>query len=281
MTEAKLEAWLEESRSFPPSKEFAQQANAQPTIYAEAEADPLAYWREQAKRLSWTKEPTKTLEWDLPFAKWFSDGTLNASYNCVDRHVEAGKGDKVAYHWVGDAEGESRTITYGELQKMVARAAHALSELGVKSGDRVAVYMPMIPEAIVTMLAIVRLGAVHSVIFAGFSAESLSSRILDSDCQVVVTADGAFRRGAPAPLKPAVDEALKSCPNVRAVLVVQRTKGDVEWVEGRDHWWHDIVDKQSDSTSANHLTRSTRCSSCTPQARPPSPRASSTPRVDT
>ena len=247
MSEAKLEAWLDETRSFPPTEEFAKQANAQPSIYAEAEADPLAYWRKQADRLKWTKEPTKTLEWDLPFAKWFSDGTLNASYNCVDRHVEAGKGDKVAYHWVADAEGESRTITYGELQKMVAKAANALTELGVKSGDRVAVYMPMIPEAIVTMLAIVRLGAMHSVIFAGFSADSLSSRILDSDCQVVVTADGAFRRGVASPLKPAVDEALKSCPNVRAVLVVQRTKGDVEWSEGRDHWWHDIVDKQKDT----------------------------------
>jgi acetyl-CoA synthetase len=247
MSEAKLEAWLDETRSFPPTEEFAKQANAQPSIYADADADPLAYWRTQADRLSWTKEPTKILEWDLPFAKWFSDGTLNASYNCVDRHVEAGKGDKVAYHWVADAEGESRTITYGELQKMVAKAANGLSELGVKSGDRVAVYMPMIPEAIVTMLAIVRLGAMHSVIFAGFSADSLSSRILDSDCQVVVTADGAFRRGVASPLKPAVDEALKSCPNVRAVLVVQRTKGDVEWTEGRDHWWHDMVDKQNDT----------------------------------
>ncbi|HEY5265449.1 MAG TPA: acetate--CoA ligase [Acidimicrobiales bacterium] len=247
MTEAKLEAWLEETRSFEPTKEFAKQANAQPSIYADANADPVAYWRTQADRLSWTKAPTKTLEWELPFAKWFSDGTLNASYNCVDRHVEAGKGDKVAYHWVGDAEGESRTITYADLQKLVAQAANALTELGVKAGDRVAVYMPMIPEAVVTMLAIVRLGAVHSVVFGGFSAESLSSRILDSDCQYVVTADGAFRRGAPSPLKPAVDEALESCPNVKAVLVVRRTGGDVNWVEGRDHWWHDVVERQSDT----------------------------------
>ena len=132
MTEAKLEAWLEETRSFPPSAEFAAQANAQPSIYDEADADSLAWWRTQADRLTWTKAPTKTLEWDLPFAKWFSDGTLNASYNCVDRHVEEGNGDKVAYHWVADAEGESRTITYGELQKMVAKAANALIEIGVK-----------------------------------------------------------------------------------------------------------------------------------------------------
>ncbi|HQU26981.1 MAG TPA: acetate--CoA ligase [Acidimicrobiales bacterium] len=245
MTEARLEAWLAETRSFAPSSEFTAQANVGPEIYAEADADPVAYWRRQADRLTWTKAPTKTLEWELPFAKWFSDGELNASYNCVDRHVEAGRGDKVAYHWVADAEGETRTITYADLQKMVAQAAHALTELGVKTGDRVAVYMPMIPEAVVTMLACARLGAAHSVVFAGFSAEALSSRILDSDCQVVVTADGAFRRGAASPLKPAVDEALKSCPNVRAVLVVRRTGGDVDWVEGRDHWWHELVERQS------------------------------------
>ena len=245
MTEARLEAWLAETRSFAPSSEFTAQANVGPEIYAEADADSVAYWRRQADRLTWTKEPTVTLEWDLPFAKWFTDGELNAAYNCVDRHVEAGRGDKVAYHWVADAEGETRTITYADLQKMVAQAAHALTELGVKAGDRVAVYMPMIPEAVVAMLACARLGAAHSVVFAGFSAEALSSRILDSDCQVVITADGAFRRGAASPLKPAVDEALKSCPNVRAVLVVRRTGGDVEWVEGRDHWWHELVERQS------------------------------------
>ena len=246
MTEAKLEAWLDETRSFAPSAEFANQANAKSSIYDEANADPVTWWRKQADALSWTTSPTKSLEWELPFAKWFSDGTLNASYNCVDRHVEAGRGEKVAYHWIGDAEGESRTITYGELQKMVAQTANALTELGVKKGDRVAVYMPMIPEAVVTMLAVVRLGAIHSVVFAGFSSEALSSRILDSDCQYVVTADGAFRRGTPSPLKPAVDEALELCPNVKAVLVVRRTGGDVNWVEGRDHWWHTVVERQSD-----------------------------------
>jgi acetyl-CoA synthetase len=171
----------------------------------------------------------------------------------VDRHVDEGRGDKVAYYWVADAEGETRTITYSDLQKLVAQAANALIELGVKKGDRVAVYMPMIPEAVVTMLAIVRLGAVHSVVFGGFSADALSSRILDSDCQFVVTADGAFRRGAASPLKPAVDEALKSCPNVKAVLVVRRTGGDVEWVEGRDHWWHDVVEKQKTEHVAEYF----------------------------
>ena len=246
MTEAKLEAWLDETRSFAPSPQFSKQANAQPSIYEEASADPVAWWRREAERLTWHDEPTNTLEWDLPFAKWFSDGTLNASVNCVDRHVAAGKGDKVAYHWVGDAEGESRTITYADLQSMVNKTANALIEMGVKNGDRVAVYMPMIPEAVVAMLAIVRLGAAHSVVFAGFSADALSSRILDSDCQFVVTADGAFRRGAASPLKPAVDEALETCPNVKSVLVVRRTAGDVNWVEGRDVWWHEIVERQSD-----------------------------------
>jgi len=247
MTESKLEAWLEETRSFAPTPAFAAQANAKPGIYEEADADPDAWWRRQADRLTWDQSPTKTLEWNPPFAQWFSDGTLNASVNCVDRHVAARNGDKVAFHWVADAPGETRTITYAQLQDMVCQTANALTELGVKAGDRVAVYMPMIPEAVVAMLAIVRLGAAHSVIFGGFSADALSSRILDADCTFVVTADGAFRRGAASPLKPAVDEALQDCPNVKAVLVVQRTKGDVAWTEGRDHWWHDIVDRQSTS----------------------------------
>ncbi len=246
MTESKLEAWLEESRSFPPSTEFAAQANAQPGIYNESSSDPVAWWRKQADRLSWHTPPTKTLEWDIPFARWFSDGKLNASVSCVDRHVAEGRADKVAYHWIADAEGEERTITYGELLKMVSQTANALQELGVKKGDRVAVYMPMIPEAVVAMLAIVRLGAAHSVVFGGFSADALSSRILDSDCHFVVTADGAFRRGAVSPLKPAIDEALLSCPNVEAVLVVKRTGQEVEWTEGRDHWWHEIVERQDE-----------------------------------
>ena len=246
MTEAKLEAWLDEKRSFPPSESFIATANAKPSIYDEAKADPEAWWRKQADRLAWDVKPTSTLEWDLPNAKWFSDGTLNASVSCVDRHVAEGRADKVAYYWVADAEGESRTITYGELQKLVAQTANALIELGVKKGDRVAIYMPMIPEAVISMLAVVRLGAAHSVVFGGFSADALSSRILDSDCRFVITADGAFRRGAPSPLKGAVDEALQICPDVKTVLVVRRTGGDVHWVEGRDYWWHDVVDRQSD-----------------------------------
>ena len=247
MTESKIEAWLDEDRAFAPGAAFASQANAQPSIYAEAAADPVAWWRTQADRLTWASEPMQSLQWDLPNATWFADGTLNASVSCVDIHVREGRGNRVAFHWVADAEGESRTITYHELLRQVCRTANALIELGVKKGDRVAVYMPMVPEAIFAMLAIVRLGAIHSVVFGGFSAEALASRILDSDCRFVVTADGAFRRGAASPLKPAVDEALKSCPDVAAVLVVQRTKGDVEWVEGRDHWWHEVVDRQDDT----------------------------------
>ena len=244
MSEAKLEAWLAETRRFAPSDAFVAQANADASIYEHANADPVEWWREQARRLTWHVEPDATLAWDPPVASWFADGTLNASVNCVDRHVSAGRGEKVAYYWVGDREGESRTITYAQLQVMVARAANALTELGVASGDRVAVYMPMIPEAVVTMLAAARLGAVHSVVFAGFSADALASRIQDADCTFVVTADGAFRRGTPSPLKPAVDAALASCPNVRGVLVVRRTGDDVEWVEGRDHWWHEAVERQ-------------------------------------
>ncbi len=246
MTEAKLEAWLDEKRTFPPSESFIASANAKPSIYDEAKADPEAWWRKQAERLVWDTKPTSTLEWDLPNARWFSDGTLNASVNCVDRHVNEGRGDKVAYYWVADAEGESRTITYADLHKLVCQTANALVELGVKKGDRVAIYMPMIPEAVISMLAVVRLGAAHSVVFGGFSADALSSRILDSDCRFVITADGAFRRGAPSPLKSAVDEALQSCPDVKTVLVVRRTGGDVNWVEGRDYWWHDVVERQSD-----------------------------------
>jgi len=247
MTEAKIEAWLEEDRSFAPSAAFSAQANAQPSIYDEASADPAAWWLRQSQRLTWDVAPTTSLEWDLPNARWFADGTLNASVSCVDVHVREGRGERVAFHWVADAEGEARTITYHELLRQVSRTANALIELGVKKGDRVAVYMPMIPEAIFTMLAVVRLGAIHSVVFGGFSADALASRILDSDCRFVVTADGAFRRGVASPLKPAVDEALKSCPDVSAVLVVRRTEGDVGWVEGRDHWWHEVVERQSDT----------------------------------
>jgi len=245
-----LSALLHETRQFPPPEEFARQANAQPGIYEEAAADPEAWWAAQAERLTWDRHWDTVLEWDLPYAKWFVGGRLNAAYNCVDRHVENGLGDRVAFHWVGEPEGETRTITYADLQRMVCQAANGLIELGVEAGDRVAIYMPMIPEAVVAMLACARLGAPHSVIFGGFSSEALSGRILDADCRVVITADGGFRRGDASALKPNVDQALEQCPDVRSVLVVRRTGQDVSWTDGRDVWWHDLVDRQSDQHAA-------------------------------
>jgi acetyl-CoA synthetase len=242
--EEAVEALLHEERTFPPSAEFAAQANAQPGIYAEANANPEAWWAEQARNLEWATPFTKVLEWDPPHAKWFYDGTLNASVNCVDRHVAAGKGDKVAFYWVGEPEGDKLTITYANLLERVSRAAHALEELGVQEGDRVAIYMPMIPEAITAMLACARIGATHSVIFGGFSSDAIRDRVLDADARFVITADGGFRRGEPSALKPAVDEAMEHCPKVEKVLVVRRTGQEVGWVEGRDIWWHDLVDPQ-------------------------------------
>jgi acetyl-CoA synthetase len=240
-----LSALLHEVRRFEPPPGFAAQANAKPGIYAEADADPTAWWEEQADRLEWVQRWTEVLDWKVPFAKWFVGGKLNASVNCVDRHVAAGKGDKVAFHWVGEPEGDTRTITYADLKDMVCQAANALTELGVNAGDRVCIYMPMIPEAVVAMLACARIGAPHMVTFGGFSSEALASRILDGDARIVITADGGYRRGAQAALKPNVDEALQQCPEVRSVLVVRRTGQDVEWEEGRDLWWHEVVDRQS------------------------------------
>ena len=236
---------MREERRFEPPTELAADANVKVGAYKDAAADRVAFWEKQADLLDWAQRWDRVLDWDdPPFAKWFVGGKLNAAYNCVDRHVEAGRGDKVAYHWVGEP-GDTRTITYVDLKDEVCRAANALVELGVKTGDRVAIYMPMIPETIFAMLACARLGAPHTVVFGGFSAEALSSRIKDCDARVVITADGGYRRGAASALKPAVDEAVSHCPDVRNVLVVRRTGQDVEWSEGRDLWWHDVVDKQS------------------------------------
>jgi acetyl-CoA synthetase len=240
-----LSALHHEIRRFEPSSEFVDQANAGPGIYAEADADPVAWWEKQAESLEWAQRWSEVLEWKVPYAKWFVGGKLNVSVNCVDRHVAAGKGDRVAFHWVGEPEGDTRTITYAELKDMVCQAANALTDLGVNAGDRVAIYMPMIPEAVVAMLACARIGAPHMVTFGGFSSEALASRILDGDARVVITADGGYRRGAQIALKPNVDEALKQCPEVRTVVVVRRTGQDVEWEDGRDVWWHDVVDRQS------------------------------------
>ena len=236
---------LKEDRTFPPPAEMAANANVTPELVARADADPEAFWAEQAKRLTWGTEPTQILDWsNPPFAKWFADGRLNAAHNALDRHVEAGHGDRIAFHFEGD-RGDSRDITYAELTDEVCKAANALTELGVKAGDRVGIYMPMIPETIIAMLACARIGAPHMVVFAGFSADALASRITDCGVEVVITADGQFRRGEPTALKPAVDAACERCPGVRSVLVVQRTGEETEMVEGRDVWWHDVVDRQS------------------------------------
>jgi acetyl-CoA synthetase len=235
-----------EERRFEPPVELAANANVKAAAYEEAAADRLAFWEKQAERLDWETRWDRVLDWENPpFAKWFVGGKINAAYNCLDRHVAAGKGDKVAYHWVGEPENDTRDITYAELKDQVCQAANALIELGVKSGDRIAIYMPMIPETVVAMLACARIGAPHTVVFGGFSAQALIDRIHDCDARVVITADGGYRRGAPAGLKAAVDEALTQCPQVRNVLVVKRTGQDVEWTQGRDLWWHDAVGKQS------------------------------------
>jgi acetyl-CoA synthetase len=235
-----------EERRFPPSADFAATANVKADAYAEADADRLAFWAKQAERLSWDRPWDEVLDWsDAPFAKWFVGGRLNVAYNCVDRHVDDGHGDQVAYHWEGEPEGDTRTLTYAQLKDEVCKTANALVELGVQAGDRIAIYMPMIPETVVAMLACARLGAPHTVVFGGFSSTALSDRILDCDAHVVITSDGGYRRGEPSALKPAVDEALKKCPDVTSVLVVRRTGQDVEWTQGRDVWWHELVDRQS------------------------------------
>ncbi|XVQ86525.1 acetate--CoA ligase [Microbispora siamensis] len=242
-TQETLSNLLSETRRFEPPADLASAANVTADAYEEAAQDRLAFWERAAERLTWAERWDTTLEWKPPFAKWFIGGKLNVAYNCVDRHVEAGRGDKVAYYWEGEPEGDSRTITYADLQKEVAKAANALQELGVRKGDRVAVYMPMIPELPITLLACARIGAIHSVVFGGFSASALKSRIHDADAKVVVTADGGFRRGAPSALKPTVDEAVAECPGVEHVVVVRRTGQDVAVTE-RDVWWHDLVDRQ-------------------------------------
>ncbi|MBA3627573.1 MAG: AMP-binding protein, partial [Chloroflexi bacterium] len=245
---------MTEDRRFRPPESFVRSANATRALYEEAEADPLAFWERRAReKLSWDRPFETVLEWEPPFAEWFLGGQLNVSYNCVDRHVENGLGDKVAYHWIGEP-GDRRTLTFADLQREVSKAANALKELGVATGDRVAIYMPMIPELPIAMLACARLGAAHTVVFGGFSAEALSGRIQDAQAKVVITADGGWRRGKPVDLKSAADEAASACPTVERMLVVRRI-GDgagtadapatARMEPGRDVWWHDIVERQS------------------------------------
>ncbi|MEV0325309.1 acetate--CoA ligase [Micromonospora echinospora] len=248
MSEA-LANLLNETRQFPPPAALAANANVKADAYAEAEADRLGFWERQAQRLTWTKQWDQVLDWsNPPFAKWFVGGQLNVAYNCLDRHVEAGLGDRVAIHWEGEP-GDTRTITYAELHELTCQAANALTDLGVVAGDRVAIYLPMVPEAAVAMLACARIGATHSVVFGGFSADALTNRIQDASAKVVITADGGFRRGKPSALKPTVDEALANCPSVEHVLVVRRTGEEVAWSE-KDRWWHETVETASTEHTA-------------------------------
>jgi acetyl-CoA synthetase len=239
-----LENLLSEDRKFEPSPEFAAQANARPGIHAEAEADYLAFWQKQAlTRITWHNEPTQVLDdSNPPFYEWFADGRLNISFNCLDRHL-ADHGDQVAYHWVGEP-GDKRTLTYQELHSEVCRFANGLKGLGLEKGDRVAVYMGMVPELPVAMLACARLGLVHSVVFGGFSSDALSSRILDAAARVVITQDGAWRGGHVVPLKENADIALRSTPDVEHVIVLRRTDHGVDMIDGRDIWWDDLVEGQ-------------------------------------
>jgi acetyl-CoA synthetase len=239
---ATIEDYYHEGRTFPPSEEFTAAAVvSDPSIYDTADADPAAFWAEQARELiSWDEPFHTALNWELPFAEWFVGGKLNVSYNCLDRHVEAGRGDRVAFHWEGEP-GDTRTITYAELRDDVARCASVLDRLGVGLGDRVCIYLPMIPEAVVAMLACTRIGAAHSVVFGGFSPDSLIDRINDAGAVAVITADAGYRRGSPFPLKPNVDVAVADCPTVRSVVVVDRCGGDVAMTDGRDHWWDDLM----------------------------------------
>jgi acetyl-CoA synthetase len=250
VTEQTLSNLLHENRRFDPPADLAAAANVRASAYDEAAADREGFWAAAAERLSWAQKWDRVLDWDNPpFAKWFVGGRLNVAYNCVDRHVEAGNGDRVAIHWVGEPVDDKRDITYAELQAEVSKAANALASLGVGAGDPVAIYMPMIPEAIFTMLACTRIGAPHTVVFGGFSAEALGTRIVDFKAKVVVTSDGGYRRGAASPLKPAVDEAReiasKGGHQVDRVLVVRRTGQDVSWDDSTDVWWHDVVDSAS------------------------------------
>jgi acetyl-CoA synthetase len=252
-TEATIEALYAENRTFPPSDAFVAKANLNdPAIYEQAAADPEGFWAEQARSLHWFEPFTKVLDWDPPFAKWFEGGKLNVAYNCLDRHVEAGRGDRIAFYWEGEP-GDRKTITYAELLAEVSKTANALKELGVGKGDRVAIYMPMILELPIALLACARIGAPHTVVFGGFSAEALRDRVNDAEASLVITADGGFRRGAPSGLKLNVDKALKETTTVKHVLVAKRTGQEVDWVEGRDVWWDEIVPRQSTDSPAEPM----------------------------
>src|SRR5207248_6635241 len=235
-----IDTMLLEERTYPPPEDFSAQANAKPDIYDE----PFeSFWeREGRERLTWFEPFAELYDWQPPYAKWFIGGKLNVSYNCLDRHVEAGRGDKIAYYWEGEPEDERREITYADLRRDVEQFATALKKLGVQKGTPVAIYMGMVPELPVAMLACTRIGAPHTVVFGGFSADSLSGRMVDMKCEVLITQDEAWRRGSTVPLKKTADEAMADAPGVKTCVVPRRTGNDVPIQDGRDHWWHDVVD---------------------------------------
>src|SRR5438093_8611051 len=234
-----IETIFLEERRYPPPTEFAAAANAQPEIY---QRDWLEFWATEAReRVTWFEPFAEVLEWERPYAKWFLGGKLNVAYNCVDRHVEAGLGQKVAYYWEGEPEDDRRELTFADLQREVVRFANGLKSLGVKKGTPVGIYMGMVPELPIAMLACARIGAPHTVVFGGFSADSLSDRLHDMECEVLVTQDEAWRRGTRVPLKQTADEALADAPTVRHCVVLRRTGGDVPMTGGRDLWWHDVA----------------------------------------
>ena len=248
-----IAALLDEQREYPPAPDFAAQANvADPSIYERAAADPEGFWAAQASELDWFQKWTRVLEWNPPDAKWFVGGKLNVSYNCLDRHLRGPRRNKAALVWVGEP-GDRRTLTYWDLYREVNKFANGLKSLGVGKGDRVAIYMPMIPELPIAMLACARIGAVHSVVFGGFSAEALRDRINDAEARVLVTADGGYRRGQIIPLKRDADEAVKGCPSIQHVVVFKRGEFQVHMMEGRDHWWHRLTDGVSDQCWAEPL----------------------------
>jgi acetyl-CoA synthetase len=253
---SQIDHLLTETRRFSPSEEFAGNAVADASLYERAAADREGFWADQARELHWHTPFTKVLDWsNPPFAEWFADGELNVAYNCLDRHVEAGNGDRIALRWEGEP-GDQRNVTYAELTDEVKRLSNVLIDLGIERGDRVAIYLPMIPEAIASMLAVARIGAVHSVVFGGFSADSLRSRIDDAGAKLVITADGGWRKGKVSPLKPAVDQALADRngsgiqETVEHVLVVKRGENEVEWTDDRDIWYHDVVPQASSEHEA-------------------------------
>ncbi|MFZ0343472.1 MAG: acetate--CoA ligase, partial [Gaiellaceae bacterium] len=239
-----IETMFLEERTYPPPEDFAAQANAQPGIY---DVPFEEFWeREGRERVTWFEPFNELYQWEPPYAKWYLGGKLNVCFNCVDRHVEAGAGGVVAYHWEGEPEGDTRTITYADLQKDVVRFANALKKLGVKKGTPVGIYMGMVPELPVAMLACTRLGAPHTVVFGGFSADSLSGRMNDMKCELIITQDEAWRRGSKIGLKTVADEAMAAAPGVEHCVVLRRTGSDVRMQEGRDHWWHDLESNASD-----------------------------------